>query len=61
MKHICDYEVEYHCFECGWKGWIPMKNLVECPKCGNINDIWKEGEPEPKRHKELNKKNNSEI
>ena len=48
-------EVEYHCHECNWKGWLPMSKIVTCPNCGNINDIWKEGESIPKRHKRMNK------
>lgn len=47
-------EVEYCCYECGWKGWLYMKNIVECPNCGNINDIWKEGDLTPERHIRLN-------
>jgi len=47
-------EVEYHCLECGWIGWLPMTKIVKCPNCGNINDIWKEGESIPERHKKMN-------
>lgn len=60
MNHIKKFllfenrEVLYNCKECNWKGWLPMKAIVTCPKCGNINDIWIDGEEIPKRHKKLN-------
>lgn len=55
-----EMEVEYNCKECGWKGYLPMTDIVECPNCGNINDVWLESEDEPKRHVSLYKKYLSE-
>jgi len=49
-------EVKYNCHECGWKGWLPMINIVKCPNCDNMNDVWKEGDEIPERHKKMNDK-----
>lgn len=51
-----DMEIKFHCHECGWIGWLPMKKIVTCPKCKTKNDVWKKGNSIPKRHKLLNSK-----
>lgn len=50
-----DILVDFTCFECGQINELPViQGLATCPKCKTKNDVWLEGQEEPKRHKLLN-------